>query len=359
MENITTKLTSMNLHESLVLTRLLYAKDEVKQMCLCALLKNDKYEALFWFNELYQSGFKKESFALLYSINMIWYAAKNPKLEKYIINKYNKWKETDNYMTLVEIIINIVNKKYTADVKQMYDRMTNGMGNEHKYRGRNPAFLKPYPKKYHSLLQSINKNDLENIACAMGGLTANSELFEVITSYFENVEKVPLKKGCTEVFDEFLRNELDNDVTKYLLCIIIHCKTMEHDINISNVYITPSDDIRQYIEELNDYSGIQSYDILKVKRLYGVDPAIMSDKELARHHLDTSMHTALVWHWSYYASRTPYWEEKFNEIEGAWARDDNKKQIRFHSETGEEECEERYGMEFDEQDVQTKQKGYV
>ena len=90
------------------LTRYLYFKDEVILSLLNALLqKKDIIECLFWISELYYSGFYSETWEIIWTIYYDFYAIKNPKLEKFFINKYKKWQKNQEIVHILTVIKNL------------------------------------------------------------------------------------------------------------------------------------------------------------------------------------------------------------------------------------------------------------
>jgi hypothetical protein len=78
---------------SLIYTRYLYGKLEVKQSLLIALLDKHLDEALFWAYELYYSGFTDDVFSYVVNIYEEFYSIENPNLRKAIDNAHAKWVE--------------------------------------------------------------------------------------------------------------------------------------------------------------------------------------------------------------------------------------------------------------------------
>jgi hypothetical protein len=86
----------------IVLTNLLYLKDEVSIALLISLLnKNDS--ALFWAYELHYSGFNNELFELLEKIYYYFFATLNPKFKNFLKMKIKEWNEYDKLKDLPEL----------------------------------------------------------------------------------------------------------------------------------------------------------------------------------------------------------------------------------------------------------------
>ena len=92
------------------LTRFLYFKDEVILSLLNTILRrkeNNLNECLFWVSELYYSGYYTEIWDILWTIYYDFYAVRNPKLEKFFINNYKKWKNNQEISIVLSIIKNL------------------------------------------------------------------------------------------------------------------------------------------------------------------------------------------------------------------------------------------------------------
>lgn len=77
--------------DSLILTRYLYSKIEVKQSLLISLLEQHYDESLFWAFELYFSGFQDDAFNFIIDMYDTLYAKTNPKLLQFITKQRAAW----------------------------------------------------------------------------------------------------------------------------------------------------------------------------------------------------------------------------------------------------------------------------
>jgi hypothetical protein len=346
-----------------VLTRLLYLKDEVEYMVLISILKNDLYQAIFWIHELYYSGFEYESFKLLHNIYLLFYAELNPKFHDYIIKRYNIFNDENNpnhnnFDLLINIIINIIRFKYTFNVFIVYNILLydNNTYLPASYKGRKPKFLENYDSKFHTLLQAINKKDYFNIALSLKRLTIDSILYNVLIHYFINVEKVTLYEDILNyLYNEFINNELNNCIIKYIIYIIFLCHVNEKQVNLKKIYLVINEQIRNYIDNLSNYQDIKLYNILSTKRLYGVND-LLSIFHLSRDGLDKqlSLSKLITFYGYYFSSYSPLWNRILYDIDEKWTYDHTNYQIIFTSEGKKEIFENGFNLEHDEQplDVQ-------
>ena len=357
MNSLTKQMQGIKL-SSLVLTRLLYVKDEVEYMCMYSVLTKDVYQAIFWFHELYYTGYRIESFSLLYSIYLLFYTELNPKFDAYIRKKHELWNELQDFEILESVILNLSKLNATMNVFLMYNYVTitqskNTDVSVNQYKGRKPNFLQLFDPKYHNLLIAIHKNHFDNICKILVTLPINKDLHRTIIQYFTQVEKIALHSSeiITKLYEEFILNKLDNNLLKYILGIIMICKADEGLVNKKKIYLTIDDDIRKYNKYLSDYNGISTYDILPKKRIYGVHQ-IIGLFSLSRYDVG-SLRDILAYHSHYYGSFTPFWKNVLNDFDEHWDCDHDACKIKFSNMECEEYFNETFCLEHDEQSLHT------
>ena len=358
INNIKLKLNTHDKPILIVLTRLLYLKDEVEYMVLFSILKNDLYQAIFWVHELFYSGFEYDTFKLLHNIYLLFYAELNPKFHDYIIKRYHIFNDENesNYKKfdlIINIIINIIRFKYTFNVFIVYNILCCDYINYNPtpYKGRKPKFLEKYESKFHTLLLAINKKDYFNMALSLKHLPIDSILYNVLIHYFINVENVNLYKDrLNDLYNHYINNDLNNCIIKYIIYIIFICHVDEKEVNLKKFYHTINDEIKNYFIYLSDYQDIKVYDILCKKRLYGVHD-LLSIFHLSRDTLDKqlSLSKLIAFHGYYFSSYSPLWNKILCDIDENWTYDNSNYQIIFSSEDKKEIFENRFNLEHDEQ----------
>jgi hypothetical protein len=103
----------------MILTRLLYNKNDVFIILLISLLEKDKERTLYWAFELYHSGFEIELFEFLLKVYREYYQKYNPKFKRYFLMKYEQWRCIKQQMTFLEkerivssILLNLLFRSY-------------------------------------------------------------------------------------------------------------------------------------------------------------------------------------------------------------------------------------------------------
>lgn len=107
-----TKVIKMDLSiKNFIFTRLLYPKDRVYYSCLLTILRKKWKPCLFWFIELWESGFHKDCVCILWEAYLMAFHSKSPDFWKYLVHMLDK---LDNFDELRLVCIDNKND----DLKQ-------------------------------------------------------------------------------------------------------------------------------------------------------------------------------------------------------------------------------------------------
>ena len=96
-------------------TRLIYPKDEVIYMFAVSSLKKDCLQTIFWFCELYYSGFQYDALYAIYFTYFNFYSLQQPQLIDYIYNHIDSWSKDNNIEHFMFIIFKFHLCKYNFD----------------------------------------------------------------------------------------------------------------------------------------------------------------------------------------------------------------------------------------------------
>ena len=138
---------------AMILTRFLYAKDEVELSLLTALLKKEDLRIIYyWAYELYYSGFETELFEFLGKIYLDFYYVHQPYFLGYFIKKRNLWKADKNVNHVAYIIRNMYNLKADGGVFMIRQKFTLDLSptNLYKIKNKNTNIFDSYDKRYHN-----------------------------------------------------------------------------------------------------------------------------------------------------------------------------------------------------------------
>lgn len=92
----------MIIHSKFTLTRMLYIKDEVIFMMIRSLIERSTMkDALYWFSELYYSGFVEDIWDTAFLVYYIFYANSHPKFELVLYKKWLAFQNSDSSKNVV------------------------------------------------------------------------------------------------------------------------------------------------------------------------------------------------------------------------------------------------------------------
>ena len=96
----------------MILTRYLYDKEQVEHSFVIALLNRDRERAKYWIYELYHSGFKQESFILVWRLYYQLYAGFYVNLENLLKQQTLEWLDNNTrHWTIGTIVENMVRRE--------------------------------------------------------------------------------------------------------------------------------------------------------------------------------------------------------------------------------------------------------
>lgn len=336
-----TKLHQKN--NNIKLTRYLYIYDEVKYSLLTSLtLKTSFDEVLFWLSELYESGFTEELWQFTYSIYYNFYSILYPKLLSYIIKQNSKWETSNDYSILIKCYKNMFHK--TVDTKMFYiyilsnKYLKNPEGKENivVFKGRSPTICKLFQSKYKHFIQSLEKQNLNNISYYTA-LYDDSEFIDVLKKYIEH-------KGGQYIENSYYENRKIN--------VLFHYFTST-DKSKKIIYVSESKiDIQKYNKTKEHTESI--YKTLENQMLYPIRNEV-SQFELSRDNISFESLQELYWYkWEVLCYDTPYWKHIFNKYNIQIDKD--KKTLIYPSDDVYNKFWDNYNYDFDEQkkDIQMK-----
>lgn len=373
-------LTKKKPNEDLVLTRYLYAKDEVFLSMISAMLTHNLNESLFWFGEWITAIPLQEAIQEIWRIYYDFYSIKNPKIERYINNKIKiiTKNESDAHKQMSNIIKNLVIANNCSEVFLLRQFMKNGPFPNQIYKGRRPKWLQTFDKEYANLLLSLHKRHWQNVCFYLNVLhkkipehyvddSNNSniidDLHNVIITYFQSVEKISINMEF--VFKKWADISYENK-KHLLLTIIVYLTKPEEDIvtnkkmfvSITQKELTIISNPEKYECNRNDnkQESVMCYDKLKFGRLYSINKTIGSF-QLARFNISKDYKDICNSHWEYFAMKSEIWRERMKEYD--IEADSKNHKIVFRDDPNDDKYEsfyEKYGYELDEQpsDIQDK-----
>jgi len=327
----------------LIFTRYLYIKDDVKMALLIAIL-NKSDDAIFWAYELLYSGFKNELFALIWKIYYDFFASLNPSFASYLMKK-----QTENEDRFVSAIIqDLLIRSFNTDIFMMrkicqlfevdYD------------------ILESEDKIYKKLDEWLNTEDYRSMAYYI--LNDKKEILSGMEIY-KYVLIILKQTNPKRLIKEYLNaTETCNHIVSSKIILLAHIMSLvskeKNMIGKKNFYvIVKPEEVVQY-ETIEASEDIRPYKILRNGCICGInDNQFLNLFMLERRNMKNLSETYNT-KWLYHASFSPIWFERIQMYKGYVNYE--KQQVKFVSESWEEEFHNRYNYEPDEQPLIVKMK---
>ena len=263
----------MSISTSIIFTRYLYVKDEIRIALLVSILQKNE-DAFFWGYELFHSGFKIEVLQLLKKIYFDFFATTTPKYESYMNSKINDWHKNngENDSTQNVIIYDIINNllTYSFNTDVFYMRVcSENFVNDVEYKDQ--KIITNIEECEYNFINWIDNNDLRSISEWIINVNETIQLKDI---YFICINLF-IKKGSkltkTKLLKEFITDDnlLLNKIN--LLSKIVSLFTIVSKKKKKQMIIEIDQcDIIQY-ETINNIPGNK---ILKTACICGIDDFI-------------------------------------------------------------------------------------
>ena len=145
-------------------TRLIYPKDEVIYMFAVSSLKKDCLQTIFWFSELYYSGFQYDALYAIYFTYFNFYSLQQPYLIDYIYNHIDSWSKDDNIEHFIFIIFKFQLCKYNFDTFYLFHQNSNTITKSFSFcKGRIPKRFSHLSKIQYNIVKSIEGKNINNV----------------------------------------------------------------------------------------------------------------------------------------------------------------------------------------------------
>jgi hypothetical protein len=342
---------SLNSEPSVVFTRYLYIKNEVKISLFTSLLERNEEKSLFWAYELYYSGFEKEFTELLWNIYFDCYCPLNPIFSTFLrenITKLEKSKKTEEKRELVSLLINnFLIRAYSLDVflltqkSNENDKFTTKMTltsllNERNYRELSKYILQTPENKLKTLMEKV------------------VEYFEINDETIKKSEKM---QSFEEIYKKTKKIVIPQKIVLSLTFSLYNQNQkvkMGKNINI-NLDLDEIADLKKY-ETLITSDKLRAYKVLPRACSYQIgDNNYLSLLGVKREQVSTM--NIYCYNWLYYASFSPIWSERIQKYGGKLNHE--RQMVEFQEDPNDDLMQEFYGQfgyEPDEQSRETQEK---
>jgi len=307
-----------------ILTRLLYAYDEVVINLMFALLeRKDFHKVIFWSSELFYSGFLRELSELVWKIYYDFYAlCSNIPLYK-LKGKYAKFQKTNNFESLLAFLYILFQSEPSCDI-----------------------FIITHLVKIKKVAKI---NNIESIFNIIESLLENKKFYHIINylkSAITQKEKETIKQYNILMQNKLMQNKLMQNklFKKNKNSSDIFSQLMSHFFSSFSVqkkrrYKTLSEESIQYFKDLK--MDVHSMKMFQEKRIYEID----DDTGIFKLERQNETMSEIFWyHWEFHSRNTPYWNEKYEKDNVKW----DGKTIIFPNDDKLEEFYDNYDYELDE-----------
>lgn len=263
-----------------IITRYLYNLNYVITALSSAIIAQSNFdEVLFWADELYSSGFKKELADVVWSCFYAHFAAANPLMEKYIRRKLaadDPW----------PVLKNLFHRQRCENVAC-----------EPPKRGRKPKWLDDFTdnKYIKNVLLAPSAATIADYAKHNADMTL---LYTTLVAFYTS-------KGCECVSDIEFFTSHSRQIQQHLILSMMTMMLMEeHEMNLKKIYFVLSDDdawFLGYIRGDIDTNGkkVPAYKLLNERRLFAGDGEAF---------------TGNIWTSKEILCETPIWRERFAQF---------------------------------------------
>jgi hypothetical protein len=346
---------------NIILTRYHYVLDEVLYTFQTALIKSvELQEVIFWFGEIYHSGFVCELwnfiFEFYYNFCAIIYPTYERLFKLYFENKEREYKNLLNITVILfesrknfDVFVNLnlkdVNISTPSDIK---------LNKWCKDVYKNGSLRLPFIKKFiFSLHYKCYQNILSYLKLIKDATENENELvvkfkeiYMLIIKYFTKYHKTRIINADNYLFDIPYDNKIHILIT--LIHYLYRDETTINKEEVDYEYIGNRlyNKINNYLNDINTVDG-RPYDVLYRKAKYPINPNIGCFK-LARFNMCYLELKNIYFNmWEFYSNFSPIWRERFNKYN--IKINDTQKEIIFNNDDEHESFYNTFYYETDEQ----------
>lgn len=295
---------------ALQFTRYLYSKEDVKHALVISILKKNQTEAMFWFEELFASGFVSELQTLLTKMYYDFFAMLNPDYEDQL---------TTNTNTIVTTLLQL---PFNTDV----------------------FFLRQVCENFE--IEMTYNNDC-SVVENMTAWIATKDCRSFAKYIYDSVKDTELQATYRQICKAFKKKSTYQVMSKHALLAKVMQQFQSRIKTKVNAKALNTIPIPIPQEKILLTDNVVHYHILKQE---GLQHHINSYRWLhlfARKHTNEEVNHMYFYDWLYYASFAPIWNQRIEQFGGEINH--TKKQVIFNNEDLLQEFYGLYGLEPDEQ----------
>ena len=327
----------------LVLTKNLYNKEYVEVNLLECLLNKDSKKTIWWFNELYSSGFKHRCTKLVLFIYYYFFAALNPGFEAYMLKKLKEEQES----CLSGLLLNLLERPFSVDVFLFY-HLSKVVEMESNLLDGDVD-----PEEVAQLRYWLIMNDKLSI-CNLPLRSKDASIFRVTNLYNMFIKEVDvdncdkLSKSWRLVVNHPIIKQFDIDLRLITLARIVGFYTSA-DERGKNVYKKFPIATASAFEE----TSFEPYLNFRINSKHNIGNCKMLDLFNFKSNKSNKVEVYNQY-WLYHAAFSPIWTDRIKACRGYV--DYKTKEVGFVDSDLESEFYEQFWIDFDEQPACVKEK---
>ena len=340
---------------TLIFTRYLYLKDEVKIALLLSIL-NKSDDAIFWAFELYYSGYKNELIDFIWKIYYDFFATLNPSFAAYLTKKLASKEIEDRLVS--SIIQNLLIRSFNTDIfllRTISECFEVDIENEVGYNLERILENKNYRQLATYILTNKEQKEID------------LDIYKRVLNYFKLTNQQKLIKDFTTLSTN---NVSTNAVAKNIILLANVLSQMPFDKGQPkkvNFYVcVDPEEVVQY-ETIESVDNLKPYSILKLACICQIDKHSFQNlfqsfrnqkiknglKEKYDGWASRAISEKYCEKWLYHAAFSPIWFNRIKSYKGYI--DYQKNEVKFIDDDWEEAFYNKYNLEPDEQSLQTKE----
>jgi len=327
------------------LTKNLYFVNDVKWALFDSLKNKNEDKTIFWLVEYYESGYKNETWQIIYVIYSCYYAKHYPNVKKNIDKEYKKWLNNQDVKYILKIVFYIFKLKNKDDeiyklfmCKMIKKKYIMKKTDKKTIKELESCINAKIGKKYKEFVKNLKEKHIQNIWINIL-LLDFEKCYKLTKCYFEMSNKK---------IEDIIYKEVSFPKVQLFLEIYININEIKRR---KKLIIVKKEAIKKY--NLYNKKCKKTVDILKEKRVFKIPDSIIQFDCLRKKFTKEEMQTMYLDNWLYYCRNTPYWKEIFEKYKITF--DTNKEPI-FENEKIEDNFYEKYYLDPDEQPIYVKEK---
>lgn len=268
--------------------------------------KRELKESLFWIYEVYNSGFCKDCFELIYECYFYFYALNNPSFIHIIQVEMKNWEKTGDKYIIGKLVKNLYPKKYNLDVFILQYYMNKDKNNTLK-RYKKQEWEKKYGKNGMTL-RYLSKKDYKRAAKRIKNI--NQSEMEAFTNHMIHYYRDEVGISTEEY--KKLYEDLSYDHPFIYIYVLYLIRLFELNVkpNEKKLKVSLSKSEKNSIDEFSNHT-MRNFKILNERRQYGISGEFIGLFDTGLEDVNILEETRN--NWREHAKDTPYWKDADEE----------------------------------------------